>query len=105
MNNLDTLLQLIEEIDITGIELNKIKSELRNKEFDLKTRKLNLEFDPEFTEGLKVKEIPHKIHNELLKESKEICDLKAKRDDLEHELGILKLRFQHLKEVIDSQKQ
>lgn len=104
MNNLDTLLQLIEEIDITGSELNIIKAELRNKEFDLKTRKLNLEFDPEFTKGLKVKEIPCKIHNELLEESKEIRDLKQKRDELEHEVGILKLQFQHLKEVIDSQK-
>lgn len=105
MNNLNLLKELIENIDITGKELNSVKAELRNKEFDLKTRKLNLEFDPEFTKGLKVKEIPHKIHNELLKESQEICELKAKRDELDHELGILKLRFQHLKEVIDSQKQ
>lgn len=102
---INELLNLIKEIDITGSELNTIKSELRIKEFELKTKKLELEFSPEFTEGLKVKEIAPKVHEATLEESREICELKQKRDDKEHELMILKLQFQYTKEVIDSQKQ
>lgn len=102
---INEMIKLIKEIDVVGSELNSVKAELRVKEFELKTKKLELEFDPEFTEGLKVKEIAPKVHEATLDESREICELKEKRDELEHKLTVLKLQFQYTKEVIDSQKQ
>ena len=98
------LIQTIQELDNVGTDLNKVKDELRKKELDLKTLKLNLEFDPEFTEGLKVKEIPHKVHNETLTKQKYICDLKERRDDLELEYQTLKYQIWYLKEVIEDSK-
>lgn len=100
----EKLLKLIEEYDQVGIELNSVKAELRFDEFEFKTKKLNLEFDEEFTNGLKVKEIPHKIHNELLEEQREICELKTIRDNLEHKFKMLGLQIQYTKDVIEALK-
>ncbi|MBE6513485.1 MAG: hypothetical protein E7Z75_10165 [Methanobrevibacter olleyae] len=98
------LLNLIKEYDVIGNQLNLVKSELRIKEFELKTRKLQLEFDSEFIEGLKVKEIPSKVHEATLKEAREICDLKAKRDKLEHKFKMTKLQIDYIKNVIESKQ-
>lgn len=104
MNFIKELNETIIEYDQTGNQLNSVTSKLRRAEFDLKTRKLELEFDPEFTDGLKVKEIPHKVHMETLEEARKICSLKEERDVLEHELKVLKYEIYYLREVIDSQK-
>ena len=99
---IEQLLNLIKEYDVIGNELNSVKAELRVKEFDLKTRKLELEFDEKFTEGLKVKEVAPKIHEATLSESKELCELKALRDILEHKFKTLKLQIDYTKKDIES---
>lgn len=107
MNNLEQLMKIVDEIEEVGSKLNTVKSELRQKDFDLKVRKSALEFSPDFAdfrEGLKVKEIPPKILEETEEECREIITLKEERDNLEHKLTVLKLKFQCLKEVIDSEK-
>lgn len=104
---IETLLKLIKEIDETGTQLNNVKAELRQKDFDLKVKKTAMEFSEEydeFREGLKVKEIAPKILDATIQECEEIITLKQKRDELEHKLTVLKLQFQYTKEVIDSQK-
>lgn len=101
--NLNELNNIITQLDKKGKELNTIKATIREKEFQIKTNKLNLEFDKEFTEGLKVKEIPHKIHNYLLDDLDGLCLLKEQRDNLEHEYLILKLKINYLERVIDNQ--
>ena len=105
---INEMFKLIREIDEVGSQLNSVKSELRKNEFDLKCLKSEMEFSSEyedFREGLKVKEIPPKILEHTKPQSEEICMLKEKRDDLEHELYILKLQFEYTKEVIDDKKQ
>ena len=102
LNELNNLINKYEE---NGVELNNVCSELRDAELNLKTRKLQLEFDPVFTDGLKVKEIPPKVHEETLEEQKEINQLKEKRDELELEHKVLRLKIEYTKEVIDSEKQ
>ena len=107
MNMLETLSNMIIEIEKVGNDLNKVKSDLRNKEFELKTLKLNIEFGDEFEEerdGLKVKEIPKLINDLTLKECQEIIDLKEKRDELDLQLTLLKMRFQVTQEVFEAQK-
>lgn len=104
---INEMFNLIQEIETVGNNLNSVKSELRNKEFELKILKSEMEFSEEyskFREGLKVKEVPPKILEATIDESKEICQLKEQRDNLEHELYVLKLKFQYMKEVIDSKK-
>lgn len=100
---MDVLSNLIKEYDVVGNELNSVKAELRVKEFELKTKKLKLEFDTEFTDGLKVKEIPAKVHSETVNEAREICKIKNLRDDLEHKFKTLKLQIDYTKKVIESQ--
>ena len=105
---IETLLNLIKEIDTVGSELNGVKSELRERDLELKIKKSELEFSEKYAdkrEGLKVKEIPNTVLNETIEETQICNQLKAKRDGLEDELYVLKLQFQYTKEVIDSQKQ
>jgi hypothetical protein len=96
MNNM--IMNLITDFETTGNTLNTVKAELRTKELNLKTKKLELEFDPEYTKGLKVKEIAPKIHKDLLPEMEEICELKAKRDELELKFEVLKLQIKFIGE-------
>ena len=105
---LDQLMKLIKQYDEVGTQLNEVLKELREKEFQLKNKKLKLEFSKEFEhlrDGLKVKEIPYMINNQIQEESQLICDLKAKRDDLTLELECTKLQIEYTKEVINSTKQ
>ena len=104
MNYNNELLNTIQKYDQKGIELNSVKAKLRKSEFNLKTKKVELEYDEDFVKDLKVKEIPNKIHMETLEEARKICDLKEERDILEHELKVLKYQIYYLREVIDSQK-
>lgn len=104
---IEELLEIINEIDTVGSELNEVKSELREKELYLKFHKSELEFSSTFAdkrEGLKVKEIPHMILEETVEDTQECITLKARRDDLEHKLNVLKLQFEYVREVIKSQK-
>lgn len=107
MNNLEEMMEFIEQIESVGFELNEIKDELRQKEFDLKVLRSEMEFSEkyeDFREGLKVKEIPPKILDATIEQAQVLCRLKARRDELEHELYVLKLKFQYIKEVLDSKK-
>lgn len=107
MNNLEKMINIVDEIEKIGKQLNSVKAELRTKDFDLKVKKSALEFSPDFAdfrEGLKVKEIAPKILEETEVECREIITLKEERDELEHKLTVLKLKFNCVKEVIDSQK-
>ena len=100
---IEQLLNLIEEYDMVGNKLNLVKAELRVKEFELKTKKLNLEFDDEFTKGLKIKEIAPKVHEATLDEARDICAIKSRRDVLEHKFKVLKLQIEYTKKVIESE--
>lgn len=107
MNNLEQLMKIVDEIEEVGNQLNSVKAELRTKDFDLKVKKSELEFSPDFAdfrEGLKVKEIPPKILEETEDECRKLLALKEERDELEHKLTVLKLKFNCIKEVIDSEK-
>lgn len=106
--NIETLIGIVEKIESAGEELVSLKAEIREKEFDLKVKRSAMEFAEEyadFREGLKVKEIPPKILEATIEPAQELCRLKQERDELEHELYVLKLRFQLIKEIIDDSKQ
>ncbi len=101
---INELINLINQYEKIGEELNKVNADLRVTELELKTRKYELEFDPEYTKGLKVKEVAPKIHKDTLKDTEEICELKQKRDELELQFKIISLKIQYTKEVLESQK-
>lgn len=99
------MFEIIKDIDSKGSELNSIKAELRERELELKIKKSKMEFSKDYTdfrEGLKVKEIGPKILEETIEDCQVINQLKERRDELEHELYVLKLQFQYIVEVIDS---
>ena len=101
------MIKELETINDLGNELNSVKAELREKDFNLKVKKSAMEFSEnyaDFREGLKVKEIAPKILEATIDDAEEICRLKEKKDALEHELYVAKLRFQILKEIIDDNK-
>lgn len=106
--NLITFESLINEYENNGYKLNEVCEDLRNKEFELKNLKLDLEFDEKFQdkrEGLKVKEIPKMINDEVKPLIEEVNKLKVQRDHLEHEHKVLRLRIELIKEVIEAEKQ
>lgn len=90
--------ELLREYNNKTMELCNIKSKIRDLELEIKTLKLDIEFDERYEEkreGLKVKEIPKLVNDLTLKLTNELNELKAMRDKTELKSEIIRLELEY----------